>query len=62
MDFIKAFFGVIAALGVLSIPAATVYMMLGIGAEAFAHADMMHGVGSCPSASTTHVDRTGVVG
>lgn len=62
MDFIKTIFGLVAVLGALSVPAAAVYMMVGFGAEAFAHADMMREVGSCPTASVTQPTRTGVFG
>ena len=62
MELLKVAFGLVAVIGTLSVPAAAVYMMVGFGAEAFSHSDMMREVGSCPSASTTHVERTGVVG
>lgn len=61
MDFMKTLFGVIAIVGTLSIPAAMVYMMAGIGAEAFSKAEELRANGSCPPIPA-NLEHTGVVG
>jgi NCAIR mutase (PurE)-related protein len=55
-------FGVVAIVGLLTIPAAAVYMMVGFGAEAFARAEAVKMLNECVTVAPVNSGRTGDIG